>query len=137
MQCADDDLPATAQGIIAQVRVLGGSIGIAASSAILGVKMRTETGGIVVPDQLTHSGSGLASLAPEQQAVVRRAYTLALREDMIVCCALLAVSIICAVFVYRKDRVSPAEMQRQRHQGENARVKSQAVEKSGVTGGEV
>ncbi|KAK1755992.1 NADP-dependent 3-hydroxy acid dehydrogenase [Echria macrotheca] len=85
---------ATAQGIVAQVRVLGGSIGIAASSAILGTKLDARLRGVVDPGQLAHSARGISDLSPEQQLAVREVYTDALWEDMVVCSALSALALL-------------------------------------------
>ncbi|KAK0645606.1 major facilitator superfamily domain-containing protein [Cercophora newfieldiana] len=115
---------ATAQGIIAQVRVLGGSIGIAASSAILSVRSSSAAGGAVNAQLLLHSG--LHGLSPEQQEVVRRIYTLALRDDMIVCASLLGLGVLISGLAYRKDR----RLRAQRMTDEKERIQA------GEAGGE-
>ncbi|KAK4448125.1 MFS general substrate transporter, partial [Podospora aff. communis PSN243] len=115
---------ATAQGIIAQVRVLGGSIGIAASSAILSVEARKSFGGEATnPELLLHAG--VSDLSPEQQEGVRAVYTTALKNDMIVCSALLAAAVIAAAFVYEKGRQPTGEVMKQRVQVEVARVREE------------
>ncbi|KAK4042822.1 NADP-dependent 3-hydroxy acid dehydrogenase [Parachaetomium inaequale] len=64
---------ASAQGIVAQVRIFGGSIGIAASSAILGAKTRDGlAGGSVPPEMLARLESDPSALSEEQWASVRR-----------------------------------------------------------------
>ncbi|KAL2016161.1 hypothetical protein VTK56DRAFT_4129 [Thermocarpiscus australiensis] len=119
---------ASAQGIIAQVRILGGSIGIAASSAVLGAKTRGELGdGSVSPELLAHLASDPASFSPEQWAGIRRVYTDALREDMIVCCAVLAAAVVCTLGIYRRGRVSIEEMLKQRHRAEGERRRAADV----------
>ena len=105
---------APAQGIIAQLRILGGSVGIAASSAILGVKVRDQLTGILTPDQLRGLAGQMSTLTPQQHAAVRVAYTDALKEDMIVCCDILAVAFFLTLGVYQKNRVSIEEKQRLR-----------------------
>jgi hypothetical protein len=108
---------------MSQVRIFGGSIGIAASSAILGTKTRAVlAGGSVPPEALANLASD--SLSPEQWALIRRVYTDALKEDMIVCCAVLAAAAICTLGVSRRNRVSFEEMMKQRHreEGERRRV---------------
>lgn len=96
---------ASAQGILAQVRILGGSIGIAVSSMILGAKM-SHLGGGLDPNQLTHSEAGISGLTPEQQNAVRVVYTEALRDGMIVCGALMALAMVCGAATYKKGRLS-------------------------------
>ncbi|KAK3318584.1 major facilitator superfamily transporter [Apodospora peruviana] len=112
---------ASAQGIVAQVRILGGSIGIAASSAILGVNTRSELAGVLPAEQLSHLASVTSSLSPEQQGAVRHAYTSALREDMIVCCAVLALGTVCTLGAYRRNRLPIADQVREQHRQEEER----------------
>lgn len=82
---------AVAQGIMAQARVFGGSIGIAASTAILAVVERRELAGLVSPSQLTSLASAAASLSPAALFAIRKAYADAfdktLRVTAIVACA--------------------------------------------------
>ncbi|KAJ3578121.1 hypothetical protein NPX13_g2447 [Xylaria arbuscula] len=73
---------ASAQGIVAQVRVLGGSLGIAASSAILGVSLHAQVGGLVTSQQIASVGKGGDDLPPGVLVAIRRAYSDAFREDM-------------------------------------------------------
>ncbi|KAI9659529.1 MAG: hypothetical protein M1821_001788 [Bathelium mastoideum] len=65
---------ATAQGIIAQFRILGGSLGVAASSAIRGAVDLRELGGPVPPQTMT-------SLTPANTAI-RQSYTDSFNESM-------------------------------------------------------
>ncbi|KAL2157461.1 hypothetical protein VTH06DRAFT_6012 [Thermothelomyces fergusii] len=130
---------ASAQGIVAQVRIFGGSMGIAASSAILGAKTRSEMPGGSVPSEvLTRMASDPSALSPEQWAAIRRVYTQALREDMIVCCAVLAAAMVVTLGVYKRDRVSIEEMMKQRYRDEAERRraadnKRSQAEPGGVT----
>jgi hypothetical protein len=55
----------------------------------------------------------LRHLTPAQHAAVRATYTDALKQDMIVCCAILAAACLCTLGVYQKGRVSIEERQRQ------------------------
>ncbi|KAB5576461.1 major facilitator superfamily transporter [Coniochaeta sp. 2T2.1] len=112
---------APAQGIIAQMRILGGSIGIAASSAILGVKTRNQLSGILSPSQLRGLAGQMSTLTPEQATAVRVAYTDALKEDMVVCCAVLAVGFFLTCGVYRRGRLSLAARHQQQLAEEHAR----------------
>lgn len=105
---------APAQGIIAQLRILGGSIGIATSSVILGVKTRAQLTGVLTPEQMRGLAAVESSLTPAQYAAVRNAYTDALKEHMMVCCVILAVGFFLTLGVYRKNRVSMQEQQQQR-----------------------
>ncbi|KAK4103559.1 hypothetical protein N658DRAFT_547806 [Parathielavia hyrcaniae] len=108
---------ASAQGIVAQVRILGGSLGIAASSAILGARTQSD----MPPEALAHLASDPSALDPGQWAAIRTTYTEALREMMIVCCAVLALAMVCTLGLYRRDRVSMEEMYQQRYREEAER----------------
>lgn len=109
---------------MAQIRIFGGSIGIAASSAILGSKTRALT---VPPEALAHLASNPSALSPDQWALIRTVYTEALREDMIVCCAVLAVAMVVTLGVYRKNRVSMEEMIKMRYREEGERRRASAI----------
>jgi hypothetical protein len=125
-----DNETASAQGIIAQVRILGGSIGIAASSAILGVKKRTQLPGIVSPQQLANLAAVGPTLSPDQLGAIRRVYTDALRVDMIVCCGVLALGVVFSLGVYRRNRLSPMEQSRKRITEERERKRRLAEVKA-------
>jgi hypothetical protein len=118
---------------MAQVRIFGGSIGIAASSAILGAKVRSDmTGSSVSPEMMAHLASDPSALPPDQWALVRRVYTEALKEDMIVCCAVLAAAMLCTLGVYRRNAVSLEEMMKQRYREESERRRRAAPEAPGA-----
>ncbi len=85
---------------MAQVRVLGGSIGIAASSAILAVHQKDQLAGIVPPQALAMGTS--AGLTDFQAAAVRRAFADAFTEDMKVCAAVAGVGLLIAFGTYRR-----------------------------------
>ncbi|KAF4806023.1 Efflux pump FUS6 [Colletotrichum siamense] len=105
---------AAAQGIIAQVRILGGSLGIAASTAILGTHMREELAGVLGPDQLsTITGAG-TSLTEAQAMAVRQVYADSFQQDMKVGAILSGVAILISLGAYRRNRIS-IEEQRQLH----------------------
>ncbi|KAI0908905.1 major facilitator superfamily transporter [Ustulina deusta] len=94
---------APAQGIVAQVRVFGGSLGIAASSAILGVSLHTQVGGSVTSQQIASVEGDGANLAPSELAAIRRAYADAFREDMRVCTIIAGVALLWALGTYKQQ----------------------------------
>ncbi|KAK3390892.1 major facilitator superfamily transporter [Podospora didyma] len=127
---------ASAQGLIAQVRIFGGSIGIAASSAILGVKTQ-KLASILPPGGVARATSGGPSpTTQEQWEAIRSIYTDAFREDMIVCCAVLAGGIVCALGVYRRNRKSMAEVFRDRYIEEAKRRRESSAKPPVVRGEE-
>ncbi|KAI3554205.1 major facilitator superfamily transporter [Colletotrichum abscissum] len=105
---------APAQGIIAQVRILGGSLGIAASTAILGNFMRDELTGVLTPGQLSSLHGAGANLTEAQAAAVRQVYTDSFCKDMQVGAILSGIAILLSFGVYRRNRVT-IEEQRQMH----------------------
>lgn len=80
------------------------------------------------PEMLAHMASDPSALPPDQWALVRRVYTDALKEDMIVCCAVLAAAMVCTLGIYRRNAVSYEEMMKQRYREEAERRRRAALE---------
>ena len=93
---------AVAQGIIAQARVLGGSLGIAASSAILSRK--ADVAGSPRLGLLQHGGSAGNDVSEQQRTLAREIYPSAFTDDMYVGLGMAALGAICAIAIYRKKR---------------------------------
>ena len=90
---------AASQGIIAQARVLGGSIGIAASSAILARQEMSKLGTVItssVPVDL--SGDSPAAI------LVRQVFTEAFTENLRICAIISAVAMVLACGTYTRGR---------------------------------
>lgn len=118
-------ITAVAQGIVAQVRMLGGSIGIAASTAILGVKQRhqlLETG-IVSPTQLQSLRETMRHLSRQQVHTVRQAYTDAFNETLVVCAIIAGVCLVVTAGTWQKNPLTIEERRAQqaRNEGERQR----------------
>jgi len=109
---------APAQGIIAQVRILGGSLGIAASSAILAVQEQRGFAGIVSPEA---ASAGTSGLTPVQAEAVRAAFADAFTKDMRVCAAVVGVGMIFALGTMRRHRPSILEMEEEKIRVEKER----------------
>ncbi|KUJ13197.1 MFS multidrug transporter-like protein [Mollisia scopiformis] len=118
IQCELKD-HATAQGIVAQARVLGGSFGIAASTAILGVIKGRELFGIVSPAQLV--ALNFSTLDSTQAHAVRLAYAHAFRHTLRVSTILSGISIVFAFSSFQKEPPTLAERAEQQIQFETAR----------------
>ncbi|KAI0450863.1 major facilitator superfamily transporter [Xylaria acuta] len=109
---------APAQGIVAQVRVFGGSLGIAASSAILGVSLQAaQVGGAPIASV---EGGG-ADLAPSDLAAIRSAYADAFREDMRVCAIIAGIALLWALGTYSRKRLNRTERREQQAREETER----------------
>ncbi|KXJ95213.1 major facilitator superfamily domain-containing protein [Microdochium bolleyi] len=91
---------ASAQGLIAQLRVLGGSLGIAASSAVLGTKLGPELAH-VSPDQLVS-----ASITPSALETVRQLASDAYRINMQVCTIVAGLAAVTALASWRRAEES-------------------------------
>ncbi|KAI8632423.1 major facilitator superfamily transporter [Xylariaceae sp. FL1651] len=111
---------APAQGIVAQVRVFGGSLGIAASSAILEIQL----GGSVTPQQISSLESGGADLTPSQLDAIRKAYSSAFREDMRVCTVIAGIALLWALGTYSRKRLVHSERREQQIKEEIERRKA-------------
>lgn len=104
---------APAQGIIAQCRMLGGSIGIAMSSAVLAAQQNSQLAGVIPPSALSSlQQNGGASLTPAQYAAIRKTYNDAFTETMRVCAIVAGVGVLLTLGTYRCGRV-PLHAQRE------------------------
>ena len=91
---------ATAQGVIAQARVFGGSLGIAASSALLARKAVAAGSSLA---SFQHGTGGLP------KAAARDLYAGAFRDDMFVGLGMAALALLSALAVFQKKRQSIME----------------------------
>ena len=115
---------ASAQGIVAQVRVFGGSLGIAASSAILGVSLSAQVDGSVTSEQIASVGNGNDNLTPSALPATRRAYPDAFREDMRVSTIISGIAVIWALGTYSRKRLDRTRQREQRVKDEMERRKT-------------
>ena len=86
---------ATAQGIIAQFRIFGGSLGVAASSAIRNAVEERELGTPVSPETI-------ATVTPADNAA-RQSYTDTFNEGMTVCMIMATTCMLVSLFTYNKN----------------------------------
>jgi hypothetical protein len=108
-----DIITAVAQGIVAQVRVLGGSIGIAASTAILGVVEYNQLRGIVTNSQLASLRDSEKTFTTSQLQAVRKAYSDAFNEDMRVCAIVAGICVLLTLGTFQRN---PLDIQARREQ---------------------
>jgi hypothetical protein len=108
-----DIITAVAQGIVAQVRVLGGTIGIAASTAILGVVEYNQLRGIVTNSQLASLRDSEKTFTSSQLQAVRRAYSDAFNEDMRVCAIVAGICVLLTLGTFQRN---PLDIQARREQ---------------------
>ncbi|KAI1074625.1 major facilitator superfamily transporter [Whalleya microplaca] len=108
---------APAQGMIAQLRVLGGSIGIAASSAVLGVTMQGQFDP-VQPGQPSFLETQGNATEDRRLDVLRQAYSDAFNKDMRICMIISAIAILLTFGTFRKKRPTIAERREEQTQAE-------------------
>lgn len=123
--------PAIAQGIASQLRVLGGSIGIACSSTILGVTQRSHllNSGIITPMQLTTLQSSARTFTPAQLQAVREAYADAFTEDLKVCVIISGVCVLVTFGAFRRKPEPIIETRKRLHGAEQRRLKELSEKK--------
>lgn len=133
MECEIRD-SAIAQGILAQNRILGGSIGIAAATAILGSTERRELASIVSTAELSSLRVITKTLNAAQQQAIRQAYSDAFMESMHVSTAIAGFMVLVTVFMYTHNppdmmerRQQQLREHRQRLQDEGQRANEKAV----------
>jgi len=107
---------ATAQGIIAQGRTFGSSLGIAVSSAILARKAQAVDPSLRLA--LFH-GAIDDAMPPEQLTAIREIYANAFKDDMLVGVAMAAAAVICTGALFARQR-RPVLEQRAHKIGEEA-----------------
>ncbi|KAI1103902.1 major facilitator superfamily transporter [Jackrogersella minutella] len=118
---------ASAQGIMAQVRVLGGSIGIAASSAILGVMLQQRVGTVETGELPLPEGIG-GPLTQSQLAEVRQAFSDAFNEDMRVCAIVGGFAVLFSFGTFRRGAMEHTEQRmKQRMERRKAARSSQPL----------
>lgn len=94
---------AVAQGIVAQVRVLGGSIGVAASNAMFKATCANNLQGILTPEQIDGLQTNtqiLGTLDMAAQEAVRVAYSDSFNKTLRVCLIIAAVNLVVNLFTW-------------------------------------
>jgi hypothetical protein len=114
---------AVAQGIIAQARMLGGSIGIAASTAVLGVKQRQQllSTGLVSPVELQSLAQSMHSFTAAQIFTIRQGYTDAFNETMVICATVSGIALLLTAGGFQKHPMTLEERRQQQFQNEAAK----------------
>lgn len=96
---------AISQGIIAQMRVFGGSIGVAVSIIVLITRIQSSLQDTLTEEQLAQfyrSPLSLFTFSPAQQLQAREAFIKAFDIDMYICIGVGAASLIVALFTYQR-----------------------------------
>ena len=127
--------PAVAQGIVAQVRILGGSLGIAASTAILGATKQRELNGIVSEEQVARLKSSTSTLSPAQRLAIRVAYSDAFNETLLVCAIIAGVCVLVTLGTFRRHPQDLAERRQEQLVNHERDMEAQAMRSAGLQSG--
>ena len=94
--------------------MLGGSIGIAMSTAVLAVEQRNQLGGTIPPE-------GFAALVSSSPADIRKTYNDAFTRTMQVCAIIAGVGVLLTMGTYRRNRGSLDDQRGEQVRHENQR----------------
>ena len=103
------------------MRILGGSMGIAASSAMLAQTLRSQLAGVVDPRQLASLEHNANRFTDGQIAAIRQAYADAFKREMHVCAIVAGVGTVAALAAWSRDRTSLSDRRDQSVREEAAR----------------
>lgn len=126
---ADFEDHALGQGLIAQGRVIGGTLGVAMGSALFGNHI-AGLAGVLTPAEITTlaRNPGFAStLEPVQQVAVRQAFAASFNQSLRICTYVAAVSLFISLFVWQRH---PPSIQTRKKQLEAAVQASRARDES-------
>ncbi|KAH8879951.1 MFS general substrate transporter [Thozetella sp. PMI_491] len=97
---------AVAQGLVAQLRIFGGSLGVASSFIVLNNMIQDRLTDILSPEQMEafyRSPIAIYGFTPIQQLGVRSVYIDAFNVNMRVCAGLSAVAIVAGLCTYQRN----------------------------------
>ena len=117
---------------MSQVRVLGGALGIAASTAILGVHERAALGPVSTA-QSAEFFSNRAGLTPTQLTAIRDYYSASFSETMKVCAELAVGTFFIALLSFSRKPVSLAERVAEQEQNEARRLEDLEMRELAMT----
>lgn len=127
------------QGIIAQARILGGSIGIAAITAILGIIEASSLlgPGIITSGQLATLATSAKSMTPVQLHAVRQAYSDSFSEIMKVSAAISGACVFATMLTWRKVPMVIAERRKEQYIEHVQRIKREKALKNTAAGAKI
>ncbi|RDL40000.1 Uncharacterized protein BP5553_04340 [Venustampulla echinocandica] len=95
-----------AQGLTAQMRLFGGSAGVAASFTVLNTKIHNTLGSVLSPEQLNDfykSPVAILSFTIAEKLEVRETYIEAFAIDMRICIGISVASLLVSICTYQRD----------------------------------
>ncbi|KAI5295855.1 hypothetical protein KEM52_006698 [Ascosphaera acerosa] len=103
---ADEADAAAAQGLISQSRLVGGNLGLAASTVLLNESITRGLKGMVSDDMLSnlqHTLLAAVDLPPAQQLVVRRVFAKSFQQNMLICMVVTAGALLLGLLTYQAE----------------------------------
>ncbi|GFF35577.1 hypothetical protein IFM46972_04597 [Aspergillus udagawae] len=103
---------AVGQGVVAQLRIFGGSIGIASSFIVFNQNIQEALAGVLTPAQLDdfyRSPTAIFSFPVMDQLLVRQTYIDVFNIDMRVCAGISAVCLVTTLFTFQRRPLSIKE----------------------------
>lgn len=97
---------AVAQGIVAQLRIFGGSIGIASGFIVFNTNVQHTLAGVLTPGQLDEfyrTPAAIKRLPVRQQLVVRQVYVSTFNTDMRICAGIAAACLVATLCTYQRN----------------------------------
>lgn len=97
---------ATAQGLVAQMRAFGGSIGVSASFIVLNARIQEALASVLTPQQLDdfyRSPAATLTFSPLQQLRVRETYVDSFSINMRVCVGMAAACLVASLCTYQRN----------------------------------
>ncbi|CAH0054194.1 unnamed protein product [Clonostachys solani] len=105
---------APAQGIVSQLRILGGSLGISASTLLLQNEIRQHLVGLLTAEQLQTLGHVGTPLTEIQQEALEMAYSNMFRNGMLIAAGIGGLGILTTLPAFRRERKNFQEQRQER-----------------------
>uniref|UniRef100_A0A8H7TIH4 Major facilitator superfamily (MFS) profile domain-containing protein n=1 Tax=Bionectria ochroleuca TaxID=29856 RepID=A0A8H7TIH4_BIOOC len=105
---------APAQGIVSQLRILGGSLGISASTLLLQNEIRQHLAGLLTAEQLQTLGHVGTPLTEIQQEALELAYSNMFRNGMLIAVGVGGLGILTTLPAFRRERKNFQEQRQER-----------------------
>lgn len=107
--------------------MLGGSIGIAMSSAILAVEQRKQIDAMSAPLARSSLRNDHATLMPTPDDAVRKAYNDSFTQTMQVCAIVAGIGVLLTMGTYRRNRGSLEDQRDRQIRSENERREAETA----------
>lgn len=120
-------LVAPAQGILAQLRILGGSLGIAASTLFVQTQSSKHLVGILPSHEIADVEGIEGDLSTEQLRAVHKAYSKAFQLGMATAAGVSGAAVLVALFAYQRTRSTMREKREILVREEKARREAQVT----------